>query len=183
MKRNKKIVVLCHCILNCNSKVEGSSDYEGAMYFNKKLIDNGFGIIQLPCPELMMYGINRWGHSKEQFDNIIYREKCRELLLGYIYQIKMYIDNAYEVKAVITIDGSPSCGYNRTCSSKLWYGELSGCKNLDEKIENIKLINGTGVFIEELVKLLDEYKIVIPILGIDELRLEESINEVYKNLF
>lgn len=95
----------------------------------------------------------------------------------------MYIDNAYEVKAVITIDGSPSCGYNRTCSSKLWYGELSGCKNLDEKIENIKLINGTGVFIEELVKLLDEYKIDIPILGIDELRLEESINEVYKNLF
>jgi len=157
MKRSKKIVVLCHCILNCNSKVEGSSDYEGAMYFNKKLIDDGFGIIQLPCPELIMYGIKRWGHSKEQFDNIIYREKCRELLLSYIYQIKMYIDNAYEVKAVIAIDGSPSCGYNKTCSSKLWYGELSGCKNLNKKIK-IALVG-------KYVELHDAYISVVEALN------------------
>ncbi|WP_024622230.1 CD3072 family TudS-related putative desulfidase [Metaclostridioides mangenotii] len=183
MRRNKKIVIQCHCLLNCNSKVEGSSEYEGALDFNKKLIEDGFGIIQLPCPELLMYGINRWGHSKEQFDNIIYREKCRELLLNYIHQMKMYIDNAYEIKGIIAIDGSPSCGYNKTCSSKRWYGELSGCKNLSEKIGDIKSIEGKGVFIEELVKLLDEYTIDIPIFGIDESRLEESINDVYKKLY
>ncbi len=28
MKRNREIVVVCHCILNCNSKVEGLSEFK-----------------------------------------------------------------------------------------------------------------------------------------------------------
>jgi predicted secreted protein len=61
MKRDKNIVVVCHCILNCNSKVEGLSEYRGAVDFTKKLVDSGIGIIQLPCPEMILYGIKRWG--------------------------------------------------------------------------------------------------------------------------
>lgn len=183
MKRDKKIILVCHCILNCNSKVEGLSEYKGALEFNKRLIDQGFGIIQLPCPEMMMYGIKRWGHVKEQFDNPIYRNKCRELLVNYIYQIEMYLKSNYEVKGIIAIDGSPSCGYNLTCSSSSWYGELSGCHNLLEKMQDISMVKGSGIFIEELIKLLKENNINVPILAIDESNLEESLKNIEEQIF
>ncbi len=52
MRRSKKIVLISHCILNVNSKVEGLAQYENnSLELVKYLIENKFGIIQLPCPE------------------------------------------------------------------------------------------------------------------------------------
>lgn len=170
MKRNRDIVVICHCILNCNSKVEGLSEFEGAQQIATELINNRYGIIQLPCPEMIMYGIKRWGHVKEQFDNMFYREQCREILKPYIRQFDDYIKNDYNIKGVIAIDGSPSCGYNKTCSSKSWSGELSGCKNIMQTIQDIHMVDGKGIFIQELENLLNENNLNIPILGFDELK-------------
>lgn len=69
MKRNKKIALVSHCILNANSKVEGLSEYGGMLKdVMNYLMDEGYGIIQMPCPEMAIYGIKRWGHVKEQFD-------------------------------------------------------------------------------------------------------------------
>lgn len=178
MKREKKLVIVCHCILNCNSKVEGLSEYQGALEFNKRLIDEGFGIIQLPCPEMMMYGIKRWGHVKDQFDNMVYRKKCRELLVDYIYQIDMYIKSGYDIRGIIGVDGSPSCGYNLTCTSDNWCGELSGCDNLSKKLGDIKMVNEKGVFIEELVMLLEESCLDVPIYAIDESNLNKSLDNI-----
>ena len=61
MKRDKTIIVTCHCILNCNSKVEGLSEFKGSIDLAKSFMDKGMGIIQLPCPEMILYGIKRWG--------------------------------------------------------------------------------------------------------------------------
>ena len=41
MKRKKDIVIVCHCVINCNSKVEGLSLFEGALDFIKVLIEVG----------------------------------------------------------------------------------------------------------------------------------------------
>ncbi|MCC0727684.1 MULTISPECIES: CD3072 family TudS-related putative desulfidase [unclassified Clostridioides] len=170
MKRNREIVVVCHCILNCNSKVEDLSEFKGAQSITIDLINNGYGIIQLPCPEMILYGINRWGHVKEQFDNLFFREQCRQMLIPYIRQFDEYLKNNYNIKSIIAIDGSPSCGYNKTCSSKNWFGELSGCKDLMNKINDVQMVEEKGIFIDELEKLLNEYNLEIPIVGFDELR-------------
>lgn len=182
MKRTKNIVVVCHCILNCNSKVEGLSEYKGALDFTKKLVDEGVGIIQLPCPEMILFGIKRWGHSKEQFDNMFYRNQCRIMLLPYIMQFEGYINSAYNIKGIIAIDGSPSCGYTKTCSSPIWFGELSGCSNLENKINDIKCIEGMGIFMNELVNMLKEHNIDIPIIPLDESNLEQSVNNILHKL-
>lgn len=113
---------------------------------------------------MIIYGINRWGHVKEQFDNMFYREQCRELLKSYIRQLHDYNKNDY----IIAIDGSPSCGYNKTCSSNGWFGELSNCENLQQMISDVNMVNGKGIFMEELEILLNENKLNIPILGFDE---------------
>ncbi|MCC0762812.1 hypothetical protein IR151_07360 [Clostridioides sp. ES-S-0006-03] len=170
MKRNREIVVVCHCILNCNSKVEGLSEFKGAQSITIDLINNGYEIIQLPCPEMILYGINGWGHVKEQFDNLFFREQCRQMLIPYIRQFDEYLKNNYNIKSIIAVDGSPSCGYNKTCSSKNWFGELSGCKDLMNKINDIQMVEEKGIFIDELEKLLNEYNLEIPIVGFDELR-------------
>lgn len=178
MKRKKQIVVLCHCILNCNSKVEGLSEFSGSINLVKEFVDCGIGMIQLPCPEMMIYGIKRWGHSKEQFDNLFYKTKCEELLTSYMLQFENYLKNGYDIKCIVAIDGSPSCGYNKTCSSKKWYGELSGCYNLDEKLNDICIKDEKGMFIEVLISMMQKYNIDIPIIGLDESNLNESSKEI-----
>lgn len=168
MERKREIVAVCHCILNCNSKVEGLSNDKGSHNVSLQILSSGYGIIQLPCPEMVMYGIKRWGHVKEQFDNLFYRNQCKIMLDPYIKQFENYITSNYKIKAIIAIDGSPSCGYNKTCSSNNWFGELSGCNNLSEKLSYIKMIDGKGIFIEELEKSLKENNLEIPIIGLDE---------------
>lgn len=174
MKRTRKIILVSHCILNSNSKVEGLSQYEGIF---KEIVDmlhdKGIGIIQLPCPEMIIYGIKRWGHVKEQFDTLFYRENCRKMLKPIICQVKSYIDAGYEIVGVIGIDGSPSCGVNFTCSGD-WEGTPSK-GDIDHKIKDLKEAEGFGVFMEELKKYLEEYDIEIPFTGINE-------NDVYSSL-
>lgn len=178
MKRKKEIVILSHCIINCNSKVEGLSLYGGSLNFVKDLIDRNFGIIQLPCPEMNMYGLKRWGNSKEQFDNLYFREKCRELLMPYIYQFENYLKSDYTLKGIIAIDGSPSCGLNKTCSSSLFKNTLCDYPNSIIENETVSLIDESGVFIEVLKELLNEYKIEIPFVALDESDVESSTNEL-----
>lgn len=181
MKRKKDIVIVCHCVINCNSKVEGLSLFEGALDFIKVLIDKGIGIIQLPCPELIVYGLKRWGHSKEQLDNSFFRNQCKEILKPYIIQFENYIKNGYNLKAIIAIDGSPSCGYNKTCSSSIFNGTLCEYPNSIIERENITMINEKGIFIEELSNLLKENNLDIPFLGLDEENLEH-VPFILKNL-
>lgn len=182
MKRNKKIILLCHCILNCNSKVEGCSLYNGAIpEIVKAIADGGIGMLQLPCPELTLYGIRRWGHVKEQFDTPYYRKHCRDLLIPYIEQMRDYVKNGYELVGLLGIDGSPSCGVSATCSGN-WGGEFSEHPDLQAALGSVKLIASEGVFIEEAKNLLKTNGIQLPFIGIDEAHMADSIKKIYEFL-
>lgn len=125
MMRSKKIVILSHCILNSNAKVDGLAKYEGVLgQLIVYLIEEGYGIIQLPCPEISIYGVKRWGVVKEQNNTPHYRKHCRKILEPILEPVIDYMTNGYEIKALIGVDGSPSCGVVQTCSSRIW-GEKS----------------------------------------------------------
>lgn len=178
LERSKKIIIVSHCILNSNAKVEGISQYKGLFMEVIKLIDqNDIGIIQLPCPETIMYGIRRWGHVKEQFDNLFFRENCKKMINPIVFQVKSYLNSDYDVIGVLGVDGSPSCGVNITCSGN-WRGELSGNNNLEKIINNVEYINSSGVFIEELKKAFNEHGIAIPFIAIDERDVYSSLNNI-----
>ena len=179
MKRKKCLILLCHCILNCNAKVGGLAEYQGAQQsLLTYLIDNGYGLIQLPCPEITMYGVKRWGHVKEQFNTPYYRKHCREIFLPIREQIIDYLDSGYTLKTLIGIDGSPSCGIYQTCSSISWGGEMGATSGLDEKIKTLKTINSPGVFIEEIAKILRENNIQLDFIAVDETNPESSIGKI-----
>jgi predicted secreted protein len=169
MERSKKIVLLCHCLLNTNSKVEGLSTYSGAnVQLITRLMEHGYGIIQLPCPEMSLYGIQRWGHVKEQFNTPYFRKNCRKILGPIVDELLDYQKNGYLLCGVIGVDGSPSCGVNLTCSSSIWGGEIGNEYNLEAKIKDLKMKNDEGVFIEELKIMLKEQNLTIPFVAICE---------------
>lgn len=170
MDKSRKLCVVAHCFLNANSKVE-SSCHKYSSVLKKliyELIDRDYGIIQLPCPELMHYGMKRWGHVKEQFDNPFYRKQCRKLLIPIVDQITEYMQNGYEIDYVIGVNGSPSCGIDGTCKSNKYIGELSRIDNLQELIHSVTYEKEYGVYMNEFHKLLDENGLQISFLGICE---------------
>ncbi|RAK11745.1 putative secreted protein [Halanaerobium saccharolyticum] len=166
MERSKKLVLVAHCLLNSNSKVAGLvKKQEEIQKILSLLLEKKFGIIQLPCPELTLYGIKRWGHVKEQFDTPYYRRHCREIFQPYLDQIIDYRAVGYEIKALIGIDGSPSCGVNKTCSA-CWQGEVADLK--PDELMSLKIINEAGIFIEVIKKILKAKEIEIPLIAVDE---------------
>lgn len=179
MERSKKIVLIAHCILNINSKVSGlaKTNLEMKSVF-RLLLEKDIGIIQLPCPELTIYGSRRWGHVKEQFATPYYRKHCREIFKPYLEQIIDYQAAGYEIIALIGVEGSPSCGVNKTCSA-CWQGEVTDLKPVE--LASLEMIAESGIFIEEIKKILKEKEIKIPLIAIDEEKLGLTKRKI-KNL-
>jgi len=173
IKRSGKLVIMAHCILNANSKVKGLSLYPGVVgNIVLKYIDAGFGIIQLPCPEITYGGLKRWGKCRDQYDHPKYRRHCRELLEQVVDQIEEYVNNDYEIEGIIGIDGSPSCGVNITCRGYAG-GELADTSTVNQ-LANLRETEGQGIFIEELVNMVSQRNVKCKLLAIDEKGLFEG---------
>lgn len=167
MNRSKKIAIISHCIINQNSVVKGEyKDINIFFPFIKKLFEENIGILQLPCPETEYYGLRRWGHVKEQFDNCGYRKYLEKIVNSFVDIIKEYINNGYEIVGIYGIAGSPSCGVNLTCSAN-WEGEISLYKDKEDIVSRVKMINESGIFMEIFKSVLDKNKINIPFYDVD----------------
>ena len=168
MNRSKKIAIISHCIINQNSVVKGEyKDINIFFPFIKKLFEENIGILQLPCPETEYYGLRRWGHVKEQFNNCGYRKYLEKIVNSFVDIIKEYINNEYEIVGIYGIAGSPSCGVNLTCSAN-WEGEISLYKDKEDIVSRIKMINESGIFMEIFKSVLDKNKINIPFYDVDD---------------
>lgn len=177
--RSKKMVILSHCILNVNSKVEGFEPFK-SMVKNlvNKLEELELGIIQLPCPELLLMGMRRWGVVKEQLSHPYAREEMKKMLQPIIYQIQSYKDAGYKIYSVIGIDGSPSCGVNFTCKSESWRGEFSSIKNFEHLASDFNIENEKGIFMEIFEQELSKVGLEIPFIALNEEGMENSINQI-----
>ena len=149
MNRGKKIVLVSHCILNQNSVVKPygrkTEDFKDILM---RLIEENIGIIQLPCPEISLYGLKRWGHVKDQFETPHFRKQSKLLIENILDNIIEYKSNGYEILGVIGIKGSPSCGITTTCRGD-WNGSL-GRGDIEEKLKSLRNVNEAGVFMEIL---------------------------------
>lgn len=181
--RNKKIILISHCLLNVNAKVNGLAKYKGVQNeLIKLLIDEGIGIIQLPCPEMGCAGIRRWGQAKEQLDTPYFIKYCNEIFTPILDQVIDYQKNGYKVIAIIGVDGSPSCGVGQTCSSEKWGGELANCRNTEEIKNDIKMVNESGIFMEQIKRLLEDNHLYIPMLSVEEDNPANSVVNIQKFL-
>lgn len=110
MNREKRLVLVAHCILNQNSVVREWERAKGA--YNdvvRLLLDSDLGIIQLPCPEFLYNGEARPPLTKEEYDTPEYRSLCRQLAGPVVQQALEYQKNGYEITGLIGIEESPTC--------------------------------------------------------------------------
>ena len=178
MKREKKIVLVVHCILNVNAKVEGIAPSKaGVEELVIGLMRQGYGIIQLPCVEQDMCGIRRWGQVKEQLDHPNFRQRCHTLLMPILNQVDDFIQNGYSVCGIVGLDGSPSCGVELTCSGE-WYGEIGEGFHVLEKANTLQMVPKSGVMMDVLKSMLKERNITIPFLAVDEANPEKSVQDI-----
>lgn len=164
MKRGRTMVLLAHCILNPNAKIAGAAQTRGAIPgVLEGLLQDGVGIVQLPCPEQTFGGCRRWGMTREQYDVPCYRKHCRSLLEDVVDQMEDYLRNGYEVLGIVGVDGSPSCGVDRTCAGYKG-GEIASMPSLP----SFSCVDGRGVFMECLTSMLQGRGLPIPSVGLDE---------------
>ena len=173
--RSKLLTFVSHCILNQNSVVKGRAVAKGVLKeIIEVFIELGIGIIQLPCPETGYIGLKRFWHTREQYDNIGFREYCHRLAEEAADLALEYERNGYRILAIVGIKRSPSCGVRETTLG--WRG------GDPRKAGEYRRVKGTGVFME-ILKEAFEHRGLKPIMtDIDVSRLSESAAEL-RNLF
>jgi predicted secreted protein len=151
-KRSRRIAIVAHCILNQNSRVFGLAERSSAIVeIVEFLIRNDMGIIQMPCPELTYAGILRKGQTKDEYNNIMFRNHCRKIAEEIVDQIQEYSRGKIKARIIISVDGSPSCG-----------------------------ITDSGILIEELRSVLKKKGLTVPFYGIRYEHLSEDLNNLEK---
>ncbi len=151
MKREKKLILVSHCVLNQNSVVLPLARAEGPFTFVDTILKNNIGIYQLPCPEFKFGGLNRKPMSKEEYDTPKYRELCKTLSSEVINDIIEYIKNEYKIIGIIGINQSPTC-------------------SISEK---------KGIFMEEIFEMLVNNNITLPYIEVPA-EYEENIDSLSK---
>jgi len=168
LNRSKKIIVVCHCMLNANAKVSPLAVYPGVLAeVIQPFIDQGAGIVQLPCPETAYLGMNRWGMCIEQYDHPNYRRHCKKILQPSVDQIEAFSKAGYEICGIIGADGSPNCGVTKIPSG-LTGGVIRDQKMIESQLKNFTYKNGTGVFLTQLNRMLGQRGISVKLLAVDE---------------
>lgn len=149
MKRDKKIIILSHCIINQNSVVLPLARAKGA--YNKiikVLIENNLGIYQMPCPEFIYGGLNRVPKTKDEYNEKPYIELCEKLALGVVDDIMKYLESCYTIKGLIGINQSPTCSIR----------------------------NQQGIFMEILLEMFKMKSIKLPLVDISSSYKESEDN-------
>lgn len=114
MQRSKKILLVSHCILNQNTVIDDEARAEGAILSAVEwAMNEGYGFLQLPCPEFTFLGLNRPSMTYEQYNTPEYRKHCREILQPVLLQAEDYLNNGYDIVGLLGIQSSPSCDLTR----------------------------------------------------------------------
>lgn len=110
MKRNKKMLLVSHCLLNQNAVVKPLARAEGA--FNdlvRIILEENIAIYQMPCPENDFLGLARLPMSYEDYQMEAYTTLCSHLANRVAEEVQRYIDDAVEIVGMLSIGESPTC--------------------------------------------------------------------------
>jgi predicted secreted protein len=146
--RSRVVVFVPHCALNQNARAPGAAETPAAIdELIEGLLARRVGIVQLPCPELCAFGLDR---AKVKVE-IALREGdgsalCKRLASEVAAQIETYRTAGIQVLGVLGKNGSPSCGVEET-----WTG--SACE-------------GRGAFVDALLAEIEKRQLPIAMAGI-----------------
>lgn len=168
----KKVVFIAHCIINTNTMVQDLTTvkkYPGNISDAALvLIKNEVGIIQLPCPENIIFGLKRRRCTKiSLLKNPKFVKICEKIADKLIQEIKEYQKGGFKVAFILGRRGSPSCGVVETHI---------------EKNGQACCIKGKGILFEIIKKKLIKNNLEVPLIDFEHERVRESLEEMKKLL-
>ena len=175
-RRSRRVVVLAHCILNQNAKLDRCAHCPGAVTgVVEALLEHGVGMVQMPCPEMLALGLDRQAARSDtgriptvaEEDTRIarrMRDTAARQIIGRIardiaQQIADYRQHGFEVVGVLGINGSPSCGIEVT-----WRDDAEQ--------------DGYGDLIAELARQLDSAATRLPMRGIRSSNVPDAVETI-----
>ena len=110
-RKDRKIILIAQCLVNpyCRVHILGQNfplSHELMNYLMEKRV----GIIQYPCPETTAMGLKRNPQGRQQYDNIFFRNHCKELLKVPMFMVREFIRSNYRLVGYIGLENSPTCG-------------------------------------------------------------------------
>jgi predicted secreted protein len=131
------VEVVAHCLLDPLTRVKGL----------KGISFRPAGpVVQLPCPEALYLGLDRWEVTRNQLDVPQFRRFCRSIAVQYADLLEMLARKGVRIR-VVGVARSPSCGINTTTRG------FEGGRVREAAHEAVP---GPGVFMEELLAELRE---------------------------
>lgn len=171
--RSKQIIFTAHCIHNQNSISDGTADYPACIKPVVELLAaSNVGVVQLPCPELNCLGLDRGNINGANSPVVVENTRIRKELLqdearaklnalvqNVVYQIEEYTKHGFEIKGIVGINRSPSCGVETTS-------------------DNNEEVPGSGVFMQTLHDELTAKNIDIKFVGIKVTEIKEALGKI-----
>jgi predicted secreted protein len=110
-KKRRRIILIAQCLINpyCRVHVLGQNfalSHELMSY----LMGQRVGVIQYPCPETTAMGLARNPQGRRQYDNVFFREHCKELFKVPMFMVREFIRSGYRLVCFIGLENSPTCG-------------------------------------------------------------------------
>jgi predicted secreted protein len=144
---DEEMEVVAHCLLNPLTRVKGleSTPFRAAG-----------SVVQLPCPEALYLGLERWAVTRNQLDVPEFRRFCRSIIAHYADLLEMMARSGASIR-IVGIAGSPSCGIITTSS-----GYPGGRV---QEADHTR-VPGRGIFMEELLAELERRGIACEVVEI-----------------
>jgi len=110
-KKDRRIILICQCLVNpyCRVHILGQN-FPLSLEVMDYLLRKNIGVIQYPCPETTAMGLMRNPQGRQQYDNIFFRDHCKELLKVPMLMVREFIKNRYRLCCFIGLENSPTCG-------------------------------------------------------------------------
>lgn len=161
-RKGRRIVLVCQCLVNpyCRVHLLGQN-FPLSLELMDYLLEKNIGVIQYPCPETTAMGLMRNPQGRQQYDNIFFRDHCKELLKIPMLMVREFIHNRYRLCCFIGLENSPTCGIHWGRHKVNRYGTESPTPEETPGTEGPVLM---GIMAEIVAEELDKEGIHVPFL-------------------
>jgi predicted secreted protein len=181
-KKDRRIILICQCLVNpyCRVHILGQN-FPLSLEVTDYLLRKNVGIIQYPCPETTAMGLMRNPQGRQQYDNIFFRNHCKELLKIPMLMVREFLKNHYRLCCFIGLENSPTCGINWGRHKVNRYGTESPNPEDTPGMDAPVLM---GIMAEILAEELDNEGITLPFLELPALSdpTSEKRQQFWKDL-
>jgi predicted secreted protein len=161
-KKDKRIILIAQCLVNpyCRVHILGQN-FDLSRELVDYLMQKKVGIIQYSCPETTAMGLMRNPQGRQQYDNIFFRDHCKELLKMPMLMVREFIKNGYRLTCFIGLENSPTCGV-KWGKHKINKYQTESPNPVDAPIPQDPVLK--GIMVELLSEEFIKDKIEIPLL-------------------